>query len=113
MDPLAADFASISPYAYVLNNPVKYVDPDGKVPILPYILGGGAGALLEIGIQVTANVATGQRPGKIDWADVGVSALAGMTGGGLMSKIPKLTNTIAIIAGGTACLLYTSDAADE
>jgi hypothetical protein len=30
MDPLAEKYYNISPYAYCLNNPVKYVDPDGK-----------------------------------------------------------------------------------
>jgi len=30
VDPHAANYPSISPYAYSLNNPVKYLDPDGK-----------------------------------------------------------------------------------
>ncbi len=30
MDPLAEKYYSISPYAYCANNPVKYVDPDGR-----------------------------------------------------------------------------------
>ena len=30
MDPLCEKYYSISPYAYCNNNPVKYVDPDGK-----------------------------------------------------------------------------------
>ncbi|NLZ72426.1 MAG: RHS repeat-associated core domain-containing protein [Bacteroidales bacterium] len=30
MDPLAEKYYSISPYAYVLNNPLKYIDPDGR-----------------------------------------------------------------------------------
>ena len=29
-DPQAEDYYHVSPYAYCLNNPVKYVDPDGK-----------------------------------------------------------------------------------
>ncbi|GHT41685.1 hypothetical protein FACS189437_08900 [Bacteroidia bacterium] len=32
MDPLAEKYYSVSPYAYVLNNPLKYVDPTGKTP---------------------------------------------------------------------------------
>ena len=31
-DPLAEKYYSISPYAYCLNNPLKFVDPDGKDP---------------------------------------------------------------------------------
>jgi RHS repeat-associated protein len=34
IDPLAEKYYSISPYAYCLNNPMKYVDPDGKDIIL-------------------------------------------------------------------------------
>ncbi|MDH6310682.1 RHS repeat-associated protein [Dysgonomonas sp. PFB1-18] len=30
VDPLAEKYYSISPYAYVMNNPLKYIDPDGR-----------------------------------------------------------------------------------
>lgn len=33
-DPLAAKFHSISPYVYVLNNPVNLFDPDGNEPFM-------------------------------------------------------------------------------
>ena len=32
VDPLAADYASWSPYNYVLGNPISLVDPDGRAP---------------------------------------------------------------------------------
>jgi len=32
VDPLAEKYYSISPYAYCLNNPVKFIDPDGRDP---------------------------------------------------------------------------------
>ena len=34
MDPLAEKYPSISPYVYALNNPVKYIDPDGRDAML-------------------------------------------------------------------------------
>jgi RHS repeat-associated protein len=30
VDPLAEKYFQMSPYAYCANNPVKYIDPDGR-----------------------------------------------------------------------------------
>ena len=34
MDPLAEKYYSTSPYAYCVNNPVKFIDPDGKIVVV-------------------------------------------------------------------------------
>lgn len=38
VDPLAREFPGWSPYNYTLQNPVRYVDPDGRAPIDPRII---------------------------------------------------------------------------
>ncbi len=35
IDPMADKYSEFSPYVYVVNNPLKYIDPDGKDPIDP------------------------------------------------------------------------------
>ncbi|PWG78080.1 RHS repeat-associated core domain-containing protein [Pararcticibacter amylolyticus] len=37
VDPLAEKYLPISPYVYVANDPVKYIDPDGKVIWIGYV----------------------------------------------------------------------------
>jgi uncharacterized protein RhaS with RHS repeats len=39
VDPLAKDYPAITPYGYVLNNPMGLVDSDGKQPRPPYSFG--------------------------------------------------------------------------
>jgi len=35
LDPLAADFAAVNAYSYVMGNPISLIDPDGKAPWKP------------------------------------------------------------------------------
>jgi RHS repeat-associated protein len=37
VDPLATKYPSWSPYAFVMNNPINLIDPDGREPIKPLV----------------------------------------------------------------------------
>ncbi len=76
-DPLAEKYYSISPYVYCLNNPVKFVDPDGRDPKNPAHwlqfakdLYKASTAVISIGFQASANI-------DISVAKVGLDANAG------------------------------------
>jgi RHS repeat-associated protein len=53
VDPLASKMPSISPYAYCANNPVLLIDPDGRLPIIPWLLKAGAGAAADMLAQAS------------------------------------------------------------
>ena len=58
IDPLCEKYYWITPYAYCANNPVKYVDPDGKafVIAIPWIVGGLKSLATALGIGVATAV---------------------------------------------------------
>ena len=53
VDPLAAKFAGWSSYNYVMGNPIKYIDPDGKEAVVPpLIVAGIIWAGIEVGLSI-------------------------------------------------------------
>lgn len=61
-------------FAYAMNNPVRYKDPDGRCPCVGFIVGG----VVDIVAQKIVN-----RHADINWRSVGVSAVAGAITGGI------------------------------
>jgi len=89
-DPLISDLYNpqgLNRYSYVLNNPYKYTDPDGRIPqyVIPFAIGAAAGSLLSIGVQAPT--------GKIDFGRVGVTATSfgiGSVAGAAIAASPAI-----------------------
>ncbi|ANF50626.1 hypothetical protein A0O34_08865 [Chryseobacterium glaciei] len=59
-----------NPYQYCYQNPIKYVDPNGKQNVAGAIIGAVALGGIELGSQLLS----GKSLNKVDWADVGIEA---------------------------------------
>lgn len=92
MDPLCEDYYPYSPYNYCLNNPVKNIDPDGR--IVANVLGALAGGSIEFASQMLQ----GKSLKDVSWAKVGVSAVeGGLTSGASVGRKIAVTVGVAII----------------
>jgi len=94
---------SLNRYSYGYNNPVKYQDPSGHIPVLALTIGGGAiiGAIVMGGTYAltTKNFDTGQF-----LTVVGAGAVAGGligSGFGIAAGMTAWTGAAAIAAGTT------------
>ena len=96
VDP-AADVAgqeSWTPYQYGYNNPIRYNDPYGDCP---WCIGALIGAATDYGLQVAGNLVEGKDLSDalidVDGGSIALSAVAGATGTGLLSKAGKVLST--------------------
>ena len=87
-------------YAYVNNNPLKYVDPDGEVAFTAVALGcaanaacrGAVGAAVGAVVSAATHVATG---GERTLAGIGGAATQGAVAGGILGFAGPITNPVA------------------
>jgi RHS repeat-associated protein len=103
VDPSAdeEDQESWTPYHYVLNNPIKNTDPDGRTPITGLIgaaLGAVIGGGIEVGMQLYDH-------GEVkDWGAVGGATIQGGITGGVagLTGGASLLATVGASAGANA-----------
>lgn len=115
-DPITARFTTIdekaetnpdiSPYVYCAGNPIRYIDPDGKMPALIYgLIKGFCGAIIDVCAQVTVAMDNGdnfeQAISKIDYTSVGASFVTSAIASPEMSTTAKVA-TVATVAGDAA-----------
>jgi hypothetical protein len=109
---MAERYYAWTPYNYVLNNPIKSIDPDGCEPFTLSALaarvaiGAVIGATIDVTVQMTVNMSLGNQSfgeafKNLDWTSVGSSAAIGAVGiptAGLLSSTGKFATVAAAIA---------------
>jgi RHS repeat-associated protein len=100
VDPIKGVLAnpqSMNQYAYVLNNPLKYYDPDGESPTI--LIGAAAGAIIGGGASLISQAVNGE---KINWGKVGGAAASGAIAGALIGTGVGIVAGASVAAGTLA-----------
>jgi hypothetical protein len=67
-------YYGVSPYAYCLNNPVRYTDPTGKIPI--ETIWDIGNVIYDIGVAVVNHIKGDHTAAISNWTDLGLDATA-------------------------------------
>ena len=120
MDPLAEQ--TMTPYQYVNNNPVRYIDPDGRVLIIPWLLKAGTGAAADMLAQATMDYmfnsntkSWSQAFDNVNWYQVGRSSAEGLipwkTPGGRIGRAASTAVVDVLVNAANNPNGYTSEQA--
>jgi RHS repeat-associated protein len=90
------DQESWTPYHYVLNNPVKNTDPDGRIALIDNAIGAVVGAAVDYTCQVVANrIANPEQSWSESLTDVSVGSIAVSFVAGALSSGLSAAETIS------------------
>ena len=101
-DPLAEKYYNISPYAYCANNPVNFVDPDGRAFTL--LARVAIGATIGAAVSGTAAVINGKSFTEVVAAAAGGAVDGGLTtiGAPFLSKFINCSTVKGLIVGASS-----------
>lgn len=85
----SASRGGLNAYGFCANNPVNFVDPDGRAPWM--LIGAAIGGGLDLAVQL----AQGRSFSEVNWVSVGAGAVSGALGAGLGANVARLTASIA------------------
>lgn len=108
-DPL--DPFSYNGYVYCRNNPLSYIDRDGKVVwFVPMIIGAAIGGVFNLGIKIANGQVHSFTDGIVAFGiGAGAGALGGLGGGAVFSGVAMLSASGAAVAGaGGFCAGFAS-----
>jgi hypothetical protein len=90
-------------YHYAGNNPLKYTDPDGRMPFL--VVTGAIGAAIGAGISIASDLTSGR---DINWNKAGLSAATGLTIGLGAGALTATAATATALTAGSATASFSA-----